>query len=89
MRVAEFRIGDMEFVVASYPAADASVLARLTKAERAVALLAAEGQHNREIARRRGSSERTVANQLASIFKKLGVASRAELACLIAGAPGP
>ena len=33
----------------------------------------------RAIARRRGTSERTVANQIAALFAKLGVVSRAEL----------
>ncbi|MBI4950453.1 MAG: response regulator transcription factor [Myxococcales bacterium] len=40
---------------------------------------AAEGRSNREIARARGGAERTVANQLAATFVKLGVGSRAEL----------
>jgi DNA-binding CsgD family transcriptional regulator len=35
---------------------------------------------NSEIGRRRGTSGRTVANQMATIFRKLGVSSRAELA---------
>lgn len=51
----------------------------LTTAERAVATLAVEGLSNAEIATRRGSSERTVANQLARIYEKLGIGSRAEL----------
>ena len=38
------------------------------------------GLANAAIARRRGTSARTVANQVASIFRKLGVQSRAELA---------
>ncbi|HEY1953967.1 MAG TPA: helix-turn-helix transcriptional regulator, partial [Polyangiaceae bacterium] len=51
----------------------------LTRAERAVARRVARGESNAEIARARGSSPRTVANQVAQIFRKLGVASRAEL----------
>lgn len=38
-----------------------------------------EGRKNREIAAARGVSVRTVANQLASAYRKLGVASRFEL----------
>jgi len=53
---------------------------RLTSAERAVALRAAAGESNQAIAQARGCSQRTVANQLAAIFEKLGVRSRAELA---------
>lgn len=37
------------------------------------------GESNDDIARRRGTSPRTVANQIASIFRKHGVGSRAEL----------
>jgi DNA-binding NarL/FixJ family response regulator len=54
--------------------------ALLTDAEAEVVRLALAGLGNAEIARRRGTCERTVANQLASIFRKLGVASRSELA---------
>jgi DNA-binding CsgD family transcriptional regulator len=43
------------------------------------------GRSNREIALERASSKRTVANQIATVFKKLGVRSRRELA---ARAPG-
>ncbi len=53
---------------------------RLTRAELAVVGLALEGLSNRAIAARRGCSYRTVANQLASIFAKLDIGSRAELA---------
>lgn len=48
----------------------------LTTAEDAVARLLARGCTNREIALRRGTSERTVANQVASIFQKLRIDSR-------------
>jgi DNA-binding NarL/FixJ family response regulator len=52
----------------------------LTRAERSVVALALEGKTNAEIARTRGRSERTIANQLACAFRKLGIGSRAELA---------
>jgi DNA-binding CsgD family transcriptional regulator len=51
----------------------------LSRAEREVATLAYEGLSNAEIATRRGTSERTVANQLASVYRKLHVSSRDEL----------
>ena len=57
----------------------------LTAAEREVALDAARGLSNVMIARGRSRSPRTIANQLASIYRKLGVASRAELAALLLG----
>lgn len=52
----------------------------LSPAEREVARLAREGRSNAEIACARGTSPRTVANQLARIYKKLGVGSRVALA---------
>jgi DNA-binding CsgD family transcriptional regulator len=62
--------------VRSLPEESAS---RLTGAERAVVELARSGLSNAAIARRRRCSPRTVANQLASAYKKLGVGSRREL----------
>lgn len=53
---------------------------RLTEAERDVALAVARGLSNGQIAKARGASARTIANQLAAIMKKLGVSSRVELA---------
>jgi DNA-binding CsgD family transcriptional regulator len=54
-------------------------IADLTPAERDVVELVASGCTNREIAKRRGSSVHTVANQLAAIYGKLSVSSRHEL----------
>ena len=48
-------------------------LNQLTRRERDCALLAAQGLHNRDIAKKLGKSEITVRNQLSSIYKKLGV----------------
>ena len=59
---------------------DPSALPRcLTETEREVVSLLLEGCSNQEIADARGASYRTIANQLASIYNKLGVASRTEL----------
>lgn len=52
----------------------------LAPGERAVAELALLGLTNAEIGARRRTSARTVANQLATVYRKLGVGSRAELA---------
>lgn len=57
--------------------------AHLTDAERDVALRVVEGQSNAAIAEARGTHVRTVANQLAALFRKLGVASRSELRALL------
>ncbi|WP_437759374.1 helix-turn-helix transcriptional regulator [Sorangium sp. So ce1389] len=54
--------------------------AQLTRAEGEIARLAALGLSNAEIAERRHISPRTVANQLASTYRKLGIGSRAQLA---------
>lgn len=56
----------------------------LTAAERAVVALAIEGHGNQAIARARGVSLHTVANQLAAAYRKLGVRSRVELAARLA-----
>ena len=40
---------------------------------------------NSAIAEARGTSVRTVANQIQAIFKKLGVSSRSELVALLSG----
>ena len=53
---------------------------RLTEAERAIAPLVAKGYTNEEIARLRGTATRTVANQLAALYRKLDVTSRVEMA---------
>jgi DNA-binding CsgD family transcriptional regulator len=52
----------------------------LTGAERRVADLVAEGRTNREVAAALFVSENTVRSSLKSIFRKLGIRSRAELA---------
>jgi DNA-binding CsgD family transcriptional regulator len=78
-----FEIEGEEFVLFSFPLPAPSLpepaAIRLTSAERAVALLLVEGASNEEIARRRNRSRHTVINQIGSIFRKLGVGSRAEL----------
>ena len=59
----------------------------LTTAEQEVARGLLAGLSNVEIARLRGSSARTIANQAASLYAKLGVHSRAELAARFPMAP--
>lgn len=59
---------------------------RLSRAEQEVAGLMVAGLSNQAIARRRATSPRTVANQAASIFRKLGVGSRAGLSAWMADA---
>ena len=55
----------------------------LSTREHAVALSAAAGRTNREIAAAEFVSVRTVETQLSSVYRKLGVRSRSELAALL------
>ena len=57
----------------------------LTQAETEVARAAVDGLSNREIAEQRGTAARTVAVQLRSIYRKIGIASRTDLAAHIDG----
>jgi DNA-binding CsgD family transcriptional regulator len=59
--------------------------ARLTPAELEVALAAAAGASNREIAGRHGVSVRTVESHLQRVYGKLGTSSRTELGAALAG----
>lgn len=79
IRISTLWVGDTELVVVSVPKPDPANLEILTAAEAEVATLALQGLSNFGIAMERGTSERTVANQLASIYAKLRVNSRAEL----------
>lgn len=79
LRSSTFRIGGQRMLVISY-AASAKEPDNLTEGEAEVARLAADGRSNAEIAKARGTAARTVANQMASILRKLGLSSRRELA---------
>jgi DNA-binding CsgD family transcriptional regulator len=70
---------DDDFVVLSFPLPQDPPEA-LTPAESEVAALVIAGRTNGEIAALRGTTLRTVANQMASLFRKLGVRSRLQLA---------
>jgi DNA-binding CsgD family transcriptional regulator len=63
---------------------DAELCAWLAPAEHAVIHLLIEGMSYAEIAEARHTSVRTVANQVASGFRRLDVSGRAELLCLLA-----
>ena len=55
------------------------LVGRIPGAELAVVQGALEGKTHAQIAQQRGTSTRTVANQLAAVFRKLRVSGRAEL----------
>jgi DNA-binding NarL/FixJ family response regulator len=88
VRIHRFQHQGEELLVCSYPVARRGWLARLTPAELAVAEGVLEGLTARQIAQRRRVSERTVGNQLAHIYEKLGVASRYELVALVSREAG-
>jgi len=93
--VFDVRLGTETLVVLSLPsleggaleggALEGGALAALTAAEREVAGAVLRGLSNEEVARVRGCRPRTVAAQLASIYRKLGISSRSELAALAGG----
>jgi DNA-binding NarL/FixJ family response regulator len=77
-----FDVEDDAFVLLEWPASSSAPPAKfasLSPAEAAVVTLAVSGLSNDDIAFRRCAATRTVANQIGSAFRKLGVHSRAEL----------
>ncbi len=77
-----FELHGAEHAVLSFPLPPDDFGSGLTATERAVADLVLRGLSTAEIARRRRRSSRTVANQIAAVFQKLGVQSRRELVSL-------
>lgn len=82
-RVFELRFGQERLVVLSMPSVPVLPDPSLTAAENEVASDVLRGLSNAEIAQRRRRSPRTIANQLASIYRKLGLSSRSELAAAL------
>jgi DNA-binding NarL/FixJ family response regulator len=74
-----------QLVVVSVPTAT-EILEMLSPTERDIAHDVLAGLSNAAIARKRGRAPRTIANQLASLYRKLAIGSRAELAALMANA---
>ncbi len=84
-RATAFEFAEEQLVVISVPTGlDSGLLDVLTTAERDVVAGVFKGFSNAAIAASRGTSPRTVANQLASVFSKLRIGSRAELAAVLA-----
>jgi DNA-binding NarL/FixJ family response regulator len=84
LRLSRLAVGASEVVVLSYPVAAQVELSRLTAAESEIVTLLVRGRSNAEIAAHRGTTARTVSKQIDSIYKKLGVHSRAELTLAVA-----
>ena len=66
---------------------EARVPPALSEAEQDIALRVFQGATTQEIAEARAVSPKTIGNQLDSIFRKLGVASRAELVLFLRHVP--
>lgn len=66
-------------LVVSFPVPSADFQGLLTGTETAIAQDILAGLSNADIARGRGTAVRTIANQVASIYRKLRVRSRLEL----------
>ena len=81
-RVGAFTHDGADYVVFSLPA-EPSAASPLSAREREVLAALLAGRSNAQIAAELGTASRTVANQVASIFRKLGVSSRAELAARV------
>jgi len=78
-RIACFSDADRMFRVVGAARVDVRLAPMLPPAEFAVVRALFEGRNYLEIATNRGTSTRTVANQLAAVFRKLGVSGRGSL----------
>lgn len=70
-------------LLVSFPLPQIDWQKELTEAEIAVVHDVLAGLSNAEIGEKRGTALRTVANQVAAIFRKLGVSSRLELSLYV------
>lgn len=79
------RVGDEQIAIYGFPSdapREGAAGPTLTEAELVVAAALVTGASADEIARARGTSPRTVANQIAAIHRKMGVDSRMSLLSL-------
>lgn len=74
-----------DLALLSYPLVEAELPEALSVAEQEVALGVYAGLSNAEIASARGVSPHTIARQLESMYRKLGVNSRFELVLRLRG----
>lgn len=82
-RSTRFVFQGRDYVVASVARPEALLVDRLSPAEYITLCLLAEGASYASIARRRHVTRRTVANQVASLFRRLGVSGRLDLQRLL------
>lgn len=84
-RMREMELAGESLVVGVQAMATGAQLEMLSEAEREVALALLRGDTYTAIAAARGSAERTIANQAQSIYRKVGVSSRVQLASKLTG----
>lgn len=82
-KLEETLLAGEKLLVGAHPLIDERYIDRLTEAERAVLAQLVAGSTNGAIAKRRNTSDRTVANQIQSIFRKFQVSSRSQLIALL------
>ena len=84
MSLHRFKADGLELVLFEVPPLEIPAGTELSLGEREVVALVCEGLSTAEIAKRRGSSSKTVSNQLGSIYRKFAVTSRHELVAQLA-----
>lgn len=88
-RVSYFDVAGRHLKIVSIPRVESSLSSHLSPAEFEVTRLRAEGFSHAEIAARRKASRRTIANQVASASRKLGIAGRGNLMSYVSRANSP
>lgn len=84
--VTPVQVGGVRGLLIDLPVDELELPDTLTAAEREVVQLVAQGLSNEQIGAQRGRSARTIANQLAAVYRKVGVFSRTELLARLTGA---
>ncbi|MBL8917838.1 MAG: helix-turn-helix transcriptional regulator [Myxococcaceae bacterium] len=84
-QITHLNLGGVRALLIDLPVDTLELPESLTESECEVVRLVAQGLSNEEVARARGSRPRTVANQLAAVYRKLGVFSRTELLARLNG----
>ncbi len=86
LMVERLTVDNDELVVFTWGSSPKKIPPPLSRAESEILLRVVQGESNREIARARKTSERTIANQVASLLRKTEASSRFELIRRFAGA---
>ena len=79
---------DGDLLVVSFQRPDLELRGRLSPTECEVASLCMEGYSHDQMSAIRGSAERTIANQLGCVYRKLGLSGRGEFLAWLAGESG-